>query len=195
MLSGRARREQLFKYLCEAVITILILTHFQEKCMAHNTVILDVSHPPPYINHPFPRPSFFICASSHFPLSFFFSAVPWTLSLSHSLSPSTCLFLCLFFPMHCLLGCVLFCQPAPLMLVCFVIPVILWAFPATLLMLERINTSEFDSINVLGLGTLPHTTDICCYTCQVALQKLLGAVDAGSLPDDLKHYLKQIALI
>lgn len=97
--------------------------------------------------------------------------------------------------MHCLSGCVLFCERPQLILVCLLMPVILWACPAMLLMLERINTSEFDSINVLCLGTPPHTTDICCYTCQVVLQKLLCAVDAGGLPDDLKQYLKQIALI
>lgn len=82
MLSGRARGEQLFKYLCESVITILILSHFQEKCVAHNTVILDVLHPPPYTNNPLPSSLFLYLCICAFPLFFFFSAVPWTPSLS-----------------------------------------------------------------------------------------------------------------
>lgn len=77
MLSGRARREQLLKDLCVSLITILILTHFKEKYLAHNTVIVDGSLPSPCILHPILPPFlFYLCVLLIFSPNFLFVFLP-----------------------------------------------------------------------------------------------------------------------
>ena len=119
---------------------------------------MDGSFPSPHILHRLlSLLCSFISSSSHFLLKFLISPTPSPLALTSYFSTS----LSSSFPTASLV--LPFSAKLP-PLVLFM-SVILWACPAVLLMLavEHINTSNFDSINVLGLGTLPHTPDIWSY--------------------------------
>lgn len=77
-----------------------------------------------------------------------------------------------------------FCQTQPIPSYVFLLmSVILWSCFAVLLMLlaGHINTSNFDSFNILGLGRLPHASDFWFYILNCSSEKGHCVVEVASL--------------